>query len=104
MQKASDKIMARRLLVTRSHGFMIPLFMRVNVRRYIFYFVPFAGLLVWFAFSGLWFAFGLVVSFLLGLLYLYLQWLLSMRKSWPFLSRITNWDMVKRISEDEPSA
>jgi hypothetical protein len=104
MQNPGDKIMAKRLLVARSHGFAILPFMRLNASRYIFYSIPFAGLLVWFAFSGLWFAFGLVVSFLLGLLYLYLQWLLSMRKSWPFLSRITNWDVVKMISEDEPSA
>jgi len=104
MQKTTDKIMAKRLLVTRSHGFTIRLFMRRNAGRYILYSVPFAGLLAWFAFSGSWFAFGLVVSFLLGLLYLYLQWLLSMRKSWPFLSSVTNWDLVKKISEDEPSA
>lgn len=104
MEKTTDKIMAKRLLVARSHGFTIFGFMRLNARRYVFYSVPFVGLLVCFAASGSWFAFGLVASFLLGLLYLYLQWLLSMRKSWPFLSRVTNWDVVKKISEDEPSA
>ena len=104
MQKTTHKIMAQRLLVARSHGFTILAFMRQNARRYILYSVPFAGLLVWFAFSGSWFAFGLVASFLLGLLYLYLQWLLSMRKMWPFISRVTNWDVVKEISEDDPSA
>jgi hypothetical protein len=102
--KPTDKMMAKRLLVARCHGFTILAFMRLNVRRYIFYSIPFVGLLVWFAFTGSWFAFGLVASFLLGLIFLYLQWLFSMRKSWPFLSRVTNWDVVKRIADDEPSA
>jgi hypothetical protein len=34
----------------------------------------------------------------------YVRWLRGMRRSWPFLSRVMNWDEVMRISEDEPSA
>ena len=104
MKRTNDKIMAKRLLVARNHGFTILPFIRLNAKRYISYSVPFAGLLTWFAFRGSWVAFGAVVSFLLGLFYLYLQWLLGMRKSWPFLSRVMNWDEVKKISENEPSA
>ncbi|PYJ06670.1 MAG: hypothetical protein DME25_06105 [Verrucomicrobia bacterium] len=104
MKRVSDKIMAKRLLVTRSHGFTILPFVRLNARRYILYSIPFVGLLILLAFNASWLAFGLVVSFLFGLLYLYLKWLLGMRKSWPFLSRVMNWDEVKKISEDEPSA
>jgi hypothetical protein len=104
MKRASETIMAQRLLVTRTHGFAILPFFRLRAKSYILYSMLVAVILFLLAFSGFWFVFSLVVAFLLGVLFVYIRWLRGMRKSWPFLSRVMSWDEVKRISEDEPSA
>jgi hypothetical protein len=101
MKKPSEMIMAKRLLITRTHGFtLLPLF-RLRARDYILYSLLFAAILFLLAVSGLWLAFGWTVSFLLGMVFVYIRWLRGMRRSWPFLSRVMDWDEIKRTSEDE---
>jgi hypothetical protein len=104
MKRGSETIMAQRLLVTRTHGFTILPFFRLRAKSYILYSMLVAVILVLLALNGFWFVFSLVVAFLLGVLFVYIRWLRGKRRSWPFLSRVMNWDEVKRISEDEPSA
>lgn len=104
MKTINDRIRAKRLLEARAHGFAILPFMRLNARRYAFYSVPFAVILLVLALSGSWHAFGLVVSFMLGLLCVYVRWFRGQRNVWPFAMKIINWDVVQKLSEDEPSA
>jgi len=104
MKKPTDKLRAKQHLEARKHGFQILPFFRLRARRYTFYSVPFAVVLLLLAFSGFWFAFGLVVSFLSGMLFVYIRWLRGQRNVWPFAVKIINWDVVQKLSEDEPSA
>jgi len=104
MNPINDRIRAKRLLEAREHGFAILPFMRRNAGRYILYSVPFAAVLCLFAIIGSWFAFGCVVSFILGLLFVYVRWFRGQRNVWPFAMKIINWDIVRKLSEDEPSA
>jgi hypothetical protein len=105
MLKFTDKRRARYLLEVREQGGPKLLhFIRVNEMRYIFligYFALFSGCL---AFTGQWFLFWIFVGFSLGVLVADLSWLRGTQKSWPFVSRTMNWDEVKRVSDEEPSA
>jgi hypothetical protein len=103
MKNNSDKIRAKQLLETRQHGYKILPFFRLRARRYTFYSLLFAVILFLLAVNGFWFAFGSVFSFLLGLLFVYVRWLRGQRNVWPFAVKIINWDVVKKISEDESS-
>ena len=76
--------------------------MRRNAGRYALYSLPFAALLFLFAIIGFWFAFGCVVSFVFGLLFVYVRWFRGQRSVWPFAVKIINWDIVTKLSEDEP--
>ena len=71
---------------------------------YAFYAGLSAVTLCWLAFSGFWFAFDLVVSFLAGVLFVYVRWLRGQRNVWPFAMKIINWDAVQKFAEDEPSS
>jgi hypothetical protein len=104
MKPTNDRIRAKRLLEAREHGFAILPFMRRNAGRYALYSFPFAALLFLFAMIGSWFAFGCVVSFVLGLLFVYARWFRGQRRVWPFAMKIINWDIVTKLSEDEPTA
>ena len=90
MKTINDRIRAKRLLEARRHGFAILPFMRLNARRYAFCSVPFAAILLVLALSGSWHAFGLGFR--------------GQRNVWPFAMKIINWDVVQKLSEDEPSA
>jgi hypothetical protein len=103
MKAINDRIRAKRLLEAREHGFAILPFMRRNAGRYTLYAVPFAAALFLFAFFASWSAFGCVVSFILGLLFVYVRWFRGQRNVWPFAMKIINWDIVRKLSEDEPS-
>ena len=102
MRPINDRIRAKRLLEAREHGFAILPFMRRNAGRYALYSLPFAALLFLFAIIGSWFAFGCVVSFVFGLLFVYVRWFRGQRSVWPFAVKIINWDIVTKLSEDEP--
>ena len=104
MRDLNDRIRAKRLLEAREHGFAILPFFRRSAPRYVLYSIPFAVVLGFLAFDGLWSAFGMVVSFLLGLLVCYVRWFRGQRRVWPFARKIINWDLVTKLSEDEPSA
>jgi hypothetical protein len=104
MKNRSDKIRALQHLEARKHGFKIlPLF-RLRAKRYAFYSGLFAVILFFLAYSGFWFGFDLVVSFLAGMFFVYIRWLLGQRNLWPFAMKIINWDVVQKLSEDEPTA
>lgn len=104
MKRINDRIRAKRLLEARKHGFKILPFLRLRAIPYAFYVGLSAIILCLLAFNGFWFAFDLVVSFLAGMLFVYVRWLRGQRNVWPFSIKIINWDVVQKFSEDEPSA
>ncbi len=100
MKAINDRIRSKRLLAAREHKFRIVPFLRVNALRYTAYSMIFAVLLVVLAFYSLWSAFGCVVSFMVGMLCVYLRWFRAQRNVWPFAMRVINWDSVQKLSED----
>jgi hypothetical protein len=102
MKNSSDKIRALQHIEARKHGFKILPLLRLRAKRYAFYSGLFAIILFLLAFSGFWFAFDLVVSFLAGMLFVYFRWLRGQRNLWPFAMKIINWDVVRKLSEDDP--
>ena len=106
MKYVNDRIRAKRLLEAREHGFAPFPFFRRNAPRYLLYSIPFAIVLGLLAFRNLWCVFGMVVSFLIGLGCCYFRWYNGQRRVWPFARKVINWDIVKKLSEDEdePSA
>jgi VIT1/CCC1 family predicted Fe2+/Mn2+ transporter len=104
MKAINDRIRAKRLLAAREHKFRVIPFLRHNALSYAAYAVLIAVILMVLAFYGLWSAFGFVVSFVLGMLVVYIRWLRAQRSVWPFAMRIINWESVQKLSEDAPSA
>jgi hypothetical protein len=105
MKKISDKILAKRLLELRERGgYSFPIFVRINSKRYRFWGIYFGVILALLSFFGDWPVFGLVVSFALGMLFCDSNWFRGQKIYWPFNEKVINWDAVKKISDDEPSA
>lgn len=102
MKLPSDKIRALQHLEARKHGFKILPLLRLRAKRYAFYSGLFAIILFLLAFNGFWFAFDLAVAFLAGMLFVYFRWLRGQRNLWPFATKIINWDLVRKLSEDDP--
>jgi hypothetical protein len=99
--QVADKKRANYLLQVRAQGgHRFIHFVRTNKKRYIFllgYFGVFSGYL---AFENQWFLFWVFAGFVLGIVITDLSWLRGMKLSWPFISRVTNWDEVKKISHE----
>jgi hypothetical protein len=105
MKKITDKTRARMLLETRERGGYKALpFIRTNAKGYLFIVIYVSVFLAFLAFTDAWVAFGYVAFFVAGILLRDVSWFIGIRRSWPFLSKIVNWDEVKKISDDEPSA
>ena len=99
--QVTDKRRANYLLEVRAQGgHRFFHFIRMNKMRYAFllgYFIVFSA---FFAFTNQWFLFWVFCSLIFGVVVTDLSWLRGMKKSWPFVSRVTNWDEVKRISDE----
>lgn len=103
MKAINDRIRAKRLLAAREHKFRIVPFLRHNALSYAAYALLILGMLTVFAYYGLWSVFGCVVSFVLGMLAVYIRWLRAQRSVWPFAIRVINWDSVQKLAEDAPT-
>src|SRR5436190_20659673 len=79
----SDRTRAKLLLGVRERGGYTTIFkhIRLNAKRYIAYSIPFAIILILLAFSHSWSAFGWVISFMLGLLCVYIRDFLGQKRS-----------------------
>ncbi len=104
MKAINDRIRAKRLLAAREHKFRIIPFLRHNALSYGACAILIAVILLMPAFYSLWSAFGCVVSFVLGMLFVYVRWLHAQRSVWPFAMRIINWESVQQLAEDAPQA
>src|ERR1019366_1941044 len=105
MKKLTDKTRARLLLETRQRGGYKALpFIRTNAKGYLFIAIYFSIFLTLLAFTVGWIAFGCLVAFLFGVLLRDVSWFVGIRQSWPFHSKVINWDEVKKIAQYESSA
>ena len=103
--KLTDKTRARLLLATREQGgYKFLRFIRTNKKGYLFIGIYFLVFLAFLAFTSAWVAFGYVAFFLAGILLRDVSWFVGIRRSWPFHSKVIDWDKVKKVAEDESSA
>ena len=79
-------------------------FVRANAKGYLVLGIWFAIGLAFLAFTNAWVAFGYVAFFFCGTLLRDVSWFVSLRTSWPFVSKVINWDDVKKISDDDTLA
>jgi hypothetical protein len=105
MFKITNKKRAAYLLKVREQGgHKLLHFICVNKLRYLFLIGILGGFCVYFAFTDGWGACVILATYIFGVIICDLSWFRGMRKSWPFISRVTNWDEVKKVAEEEHSA
>ena len=105
MKKLDDKTLAKRLLQTRdSGGYSFSSHLQANVKRYAFLAIYFAVILVGLAFAGLWPVFCVVFGIAAGAFLRDIDWVTGIKRTWPFSVKVTDWEKVQRLSEDEPLA
>jgi hypothetical protein len=76
---------------------------RYSSKQLLFVYPYVALILGYLAFRGDWPDFKLVGSFALGYLVFQIQYFQARMLIWPFNEKAINWDIVKKISEDESS-
>jgi hypothetical protein len=100
--KITDKRRATYLLEVREQGgHKFFHFIRVNKLRYLFLICVLGGISTYFALTDCWGACIILSTYIFGVLICDWSWLMGMKKSWPFVSRITNWDEVKKAADKE---
>lgn len=104
MRKIPDKILARRMLSNRAHGYAISHFYLLHLPRYAVTVLLYSALIGTAVLAELYsvgvFTFGLIV----GAFARDLGWFMSIRKSWPFTEKVVDWDKVEELAGgDEPA-
>jgi hypothetical protein len=101
MDQFSDRILARRMIETRDCGYSFALFFRRSRKYYLLLCVYFGLLLVACALVQFWMIFFAALGMLAGSLLRDMGWVRSLRKTWPFSVKVTDWEKVTRIAEDK---
>ena len=105
MSDFTDRTLARRLLETRERGFSFELFYSRSKKNYALLALCFLGPLPAFAVAESWTAFWIDLGMLLGCLLRDVSWVRAVGKTWPFSVKVTDWDKVQKLADDEqPSA
>lgn len=105
MKKMSDQTLATRMLRARADGgYKFAPFVRMNAKGYIFLAIYFGAILFWLGFIQAWPVFALVVGIFSGVLLRDVSWIIGVNRTWPFVTKVTNWETVERLSDEKPSA
>src|SRR5260221_1547286 len=101
MSNITDQKRAKQLLqVYNQGGYSFFYFISSNKQRYLTLVGYIGALSAYFAFNNWWILFWILIVFILGNLASDIIWLRHMQKSWLFFSRVTNWDEVKKIADE----
>ena len=105
MRKISDKAMAKWLLDGHERGgHTAGSFLRRNAKRYYYILAFFIIILTFFGMAGCWMVFAVVSGFAAGLLFSDWRWFKGMGAYWAFYEKVMDWDAIKKLSDDKPSA
>ena len=106
MRRLRDKTLAERMLEARQRGgYRILPFLRMNAKGYSFLAIYFGAVLAFLAFTGMWFPFCTIVGIVFGVLLRDWSWLIGVQRTWPFVTKVTDWDSVQKIADGaEPDA
>lgn len=98
-----DKSLARRMLQARMHGYTFGFFLRVNARRQLLLLAINLLGICWMMCIQNYAAFYVLIGIAIGTFARDLAWFRSNRKVWPFREKITDWQKVENLANDEPS-
>ena len=102
MKKITDKTRARLLLEAKERGgHTLVSFARANAKGYIIFGIYFGIALALLGFINAWVAFGYVAFLFSGFLLRDVTWFVAHRRIWPFTDKVINWEMVKKLSDDD---
>jgi len=105
MREISNQVLAMRMLELREQqGYRLGMFLRMNTKKYIFFVVYFGAALAFFALTGMWFGFALMLGLGLGTFLRDLAWVRASRRTWPFTMKVTNWAFVEELAAEKPPA
>jgi hypothetical protein len=103
MKTISESVQAGLLLQTHERGgYQAIPFIRNNAKGYCFFGIYFLILLALVASKGWWDMFGYVAFFIAGMVLRDISWYRAMKRSWPFVAKIIDWNRVKQIAADKP--
>jgi hypothetical protein len=104
-RQLNDSDLAQRLLKIRDRGgYRLSGYLRMNFGKYAFILLYFSAALLFFAVTGLWFGFTLVLGMLLGTLLRDLGWVRAVGQNWPFTVKVTDWGRVEALAGEVPAA
>jgi hypothetical protein len=98
-----DKMIARRMLRAREHGYTFGHFLRTNSKRYLLmlcFDIIFIG---YWAYFQIWIGFYIAIGLVVGSHTRDISWFISHRRTWPFTVKTTDWQKVESLSKDKPS-
>src|SRR5688572_2928688 len=105
MTKSTDKVLAERMLQAREDGgYRFLLFLRMNAKGYTCLVVYFGAVLAFLAFVQMWTLFTAIAGLIIGVFLRDVSWLVGVQQTWPFVTKVTDWDKVKRASDGETLA
>src|SRR5688572_27946136 len=102
MNTSADQTLARRMIEARKHGYTFGLFYRRSPTRYILLVSVVAASLAILALAQIWTPFWLVLGMFAGCVLRDIGWVISIRRTWPFSERVTDWDKVHRLADERP--
>jgi hypothetical protein len=105
MARLSDKTLAERMLQARERGgYRILPFVRMNAKGYLVLVVYFGVLLAFFASTAMWPVFAVIAGVVAGVFLRDVSWLIGIQRTWPFSTKVTDWDKVQKIADGLPLA
>jgi hypothetical protein len=96
------KLAVRMLKIRDRGGYGLGLFLRWNAKRYLFSIVYFGVALAYLAYAELWGLFSFALGLVAGMFLRDFGWVRAAAKSWPFTVRVTDWEEVQRIADEQP--
>jgi hypothetical protein len=103
MRKISDPVLAARLIKVRDQGgYRLGYFLRMNAWRYAFLLVYFIAALAFFALTGMWIGFSLVLGMVIGFFARDMGWLRAAQQMWAFNLKIIDWGIVEVLAGQSP--
>ncbi len=102
MKELSDKTLATRMLQAHHDGgYRFISFVRMNARGYSFLAVYFGAILAGSALMQAWPVVIVVAGILFGVLLRDVSWVVGVNRTWPFVVKVTNWDAVRKLSDED---
>ena len=96
-----DKSIARRMLQARLDGYTFGFFVRVNAKRHLLLLAICILGIYWMMCIQNYAAFYVLIGITIGMFVRDLAWFRTNRKDWPFREKVTDWQKVQSLANEE---